>query len=188
MDAFEERRTRLPVWLCCRASGLLCSPSEPGHGWVGRAGPFPCAQSSQLPSGTTPRYTVAGLCRDAPLHRTTPGAAPGRPSCPGVGGDDSLTFSHLLLAPSLASAGHRRLLGDAGAERQCKHTPVSLGWPGPGLAGRKSPPGFLFPCKNFTPRRILESRPLLSHGEAAVCFPTEYEARGTLSGSLVPGG
>lgn len=116
------------------------------------------------------------------------GSSPGETVLPRGGGDDSLTFSHLLLAPSLASAGHRRLLGDAGAERQCKHTPVSLGWPGPGLAGRKSPPGFLFPCKNFTPHHILGSRPLLSHGEAAVCFPTEYEARGTLSGSLVPGG
>lgn len=186
MDAFEERRTRLPVWLCCRASGLLCSPSEWGHGLVSQAGPFPCAQSSQLPSATTPRYTAVGLCRDASLHRTTPGAAPGRLSCPGVGGttrSPSRTFFSHLLWPAQGITGCWVMPAPSGSAntRLCR-------WAGPGLAGFKPPPGFLFPCKNFTPCHILRSRPLLSHGEAAVCFPAEYEARGTLSGSLVPGG
>lgn len=155
MAIFEERKICLQVWLCCWVIGLLCSLSDAGQGSFRQAGPFPCAQTSQLTLAMTLQYIVAGhrLGNDLPVHRLGNDAptpwlhharnSPGRPSCPGVLGH--------LLAASLASERYRWLLGDASAERQYKHMLVSLGWSRQGLAERKSLPVFLFPCKNFSP-------------------------------------
>ena len=155
----------MQVWLCCWANGLLCSPSDPGQGSVGQAGPFPCAQTSQLALAMTLQYITARLCNDAPLDCPMPGTAPGGHPALGC----SVTFLHLLWrANGIVGCWVMPALNGSTNTCLCRWAGPGRGWQSVNLCLFVS-----FLVRTSALCLILGSWPLLSHSETAACFPME---------------